>query len=247
MGSASSGSPEQSIPTGHLGHPLKGCVPLVPLPGQETSGQMSRMSWLSRFLPHISETIGPPSTQRKRIVAGPPPAPVHEKEIDQDRPFQPPSNRNFALPTAFQPLFQQPSNHLPSGCVPTPYPPRLEAAFRALTAPRRLPCQTQRRNVNDQHCEARWVDDRDQPNSQRKARDRKSAPKGASSRAIAADAWKQTRRATRMAGSYGTSCSDILIFARPVSPSFEVSAEKAAASQTRSFSPRTRAIPRTRG
>jgi hypothetical protein len=35
MGSALSGSPEQSIPTGHVGHPLKGCVPLVPLAGQE--------------------------------------------------------------------------------------------------------------------------------------------------------------------------------------------------------------------
>jgi hypothetical protein len=106
MGSASSGSPEQSIPTGHLGHPLKGCVPLVPLPGQKTSGQMSRMSRLTRFLPpsvrpagrHRSSVNGSSRDLRRRLR-------MRRRSIN-DRPFQPPSNRNFALPTAFQPLFQ---------------------------------------------------------------------------------------------------------------------------------------------
>ena len=65
--------------------------------------------------------------------------------IENRRAFQPPSNADFGLPTAFQPpfqpRFQPPSNTLPTPFHPTPHTPQaLEAAFSgAFRPPWRLP------------------------------------------------------------------------------------------------------------
>jgi hypothetical protein len=174
MGSASSGSPEQSIPTGHLGHPFNGCVPLVPLRGQETSGQMSSMSRLSRFLPpsarpagrHRSSVNGSsrdlrwhPRMRRRSI-----------KTARSNRlptgicpsnclPTTLPTTISNSLPTTFQGGVYQPSITPAVGS-------RLSGPGGPWAAP--PPNATEKRNA--QNC-----DDRNQPNCERKARDPQAA------------------------------------------------------------------------
>ena len=95
---------------------------------------MSRMSWLSRFLPPSARPSG---LHRSSVngIAGPPPAPAHEKEIDQDRPFQPPFNRNFALPTTIPTAFQPASQ----GVCTNPLSPAVGSRLSGLGGPTAAP------------------------------------------------------------------------------------------------------------